>query len=171
MGEPYDLAGRPDDDDDGLFEEMVSAALGADLPHPVDWSALSAVQRRDELRRLRPWVVELVRVWPVSRDVLPPCWYRHESLIRVLSAARDAYAAAFEPTQVASAAADWMHVWDATEERLRRWVARTGCRSDHHPDRIQRWVDDADVAAIAAAEFEQFVADDFDRATGDGLSS
>lgn len=36
---------------------------------------------------------------------------------------------------------------------------------------IQRWVDDADVAAIAAAEFEQFVADDFERATGDSLSS
>ena len=164
MAEPHDHAGRSDDaGDDDLFEEMVSAALGRDLPRPVDWSTLSAPQRRDELRRLWEWVVELARTWPVSRDVLPPCWYRHESLIRVLSAARDAYLTAFEPTQTASAATDWLHVWDATEERLRRWVARNGCRSEHHPDRIQRWVADEDVAAVAVAEFERFVADDFER--------
>jgi len=155
------------DGDDGLFEELVSAALGGDLPHPVDWSALSAAQRQDELQRLWPWVVELARTWPVSRDVLPPCWYRHESLIRVLSAARDAYLTGFEPTQAASGAADWMLVWEATEERLRRWVARTGCRSEHHADRIQRWVADEDVAAVGVEEFERFLVDDFERHAAD----
>jgi hypothetical protein len=55
-----------------------------------------------------------------------------------------------------------MHVWDTTEERLRRWVARNGCRSEHHADRIQRWVADEDVAAVAVAEFERFVAGDLD---------
>jgi hypothetical protein len=163
--DPYDpIDGHGDD---GLFEELVSAALAGDMPHPVDWSAQSGAQRRDELQRLWPWVVELAKVWPLSRDVLPPCWYRHESLIRVLSAARDAYLTAFEPSQAASAAADWMHVWDATEERLRRWVARTGCRSEHHADRIQRWVADEDVAAVAAAEFERFLVDDLQRHAAD----
>ena len=165
--EPRDPDDPIGEGDDSLFEEWVSAALDGDIPHPVDWSALSAAQRQDELQRLWPWVVELTRTWPVSRDVLPPCWYRHESLIRVLSAARDAYLTAFEPTQAASAAADWMHVWDATEERLRRWVARTGCRSEHHADRIQRWVADEDVAAVAVEEFERFLVDDFERHAAD----
>jgi hypothetical protein len=163
--QPYDPDNPPDDD---LFEDVLSAALGADIPHPVDWSMLSTGERRDELRRLWPWVIELARTWPVSRDVLPPCWYRHESLIRVLSAARDAYLTAYDPTQAASAAADWMHVWDASEERLRRWVARTGCRSEHHADRIQRWVSDEDEVAVAA-DFERFLADDFERRSADDL--
>jgi hypothetical protein len=60
-----------------------------------------------------------------------------------------------------------MHVWDATEERLRRWVARTGCRSEHHADRIQRWVADEDVAAVAVEEFERFLVDDFERHAAD----
>jgi hypothetical protein len=56
-----------------------------------------------------------------------------------------------------------MHVWDATEERMRRWVSRTGCKSgEHHPDRIQRWVSDDDEAAVAVKMFDEFVAVDFD---------
>lgn len=157
---------------DGEFDELVSAALGGtEFPRPVDWSSLSAAARRDELRRLNSWVVDLVRTWPVGRDVVPPCWYRHESLIRVLSAARDAYLTAYHATQAASAATDWMHTWDATEERLRRWVARSGCKSGEHlPDRIQRWVSDDGHAATAENEFEAFVVADFEQRSAQELS-
>jgi hypothetical protein len=153
------------------FTDMVSAALGGgEFPRPVDWSTLSADERRTELRRLRPWVTELVRAWPVSRDVVPPCWYRHESLIWILSALRDAYLTAYHATQAASAAADWMQVWDATEERLRRWVSRSGCKSsEHHPDRIQRWVTDPDEAAAASRGFDAFVEADYGRRSAEEL--
>jgi hypothetical protein len=159
-GQPPGPGDSSDDAGDRLFDDLPLTGLG-DYAHPVDWSALSPTRRQDELRRLWPWVNELARSWPVARDLLPPCWYRHESLIRVLSALRDAHLTAFELTQAASAAADWMHVWDATEERLRRWVARAGCRSEHHSDRPQRWVADERVAAVAAEEFEQFCASEF----------
>jgi hypothetical protein len=165
-------AGGVDPNDGELVgvDEVVSATLAGDFPCPVDWLALSAVERRDEVRRLWPWVVELVGTWPVSRDVVPPCWYRHESLIRILSAARDAYLTAYHPSQAASAAADWMHMWDAAEERLRRWVSQSGCKSgEHRPNRIQRWVGDHDEAAGAVNEFEAFVADDFDRRSAQEL--
>jgi hypothetical protein len=169
----YDAFDRDDLDDSELdeFDDMVSAALGGgEFPRPVNWSTLSAAERRTELRRLWPWVTELVRTWPVSRDVVPPCWYRHESLIRILSALRDAYLTAYHATQAASAAADWMQVWDATEERLRRWSARAGCKSgDHHPDRIQRWVTDRTECAVTAREFEAFVEADFDRRSAEEL--
>jgi hypothetical protein len=169
----YDDLNRDDVDDSELseFDNMVSAALGGgEFPRPVDWSTLSAAERRTELRRLWPWVIKLVRTWPVSRDVVPPCWYRHESLIRILSALRDAYLTAYHATQAASAAADWMQVWDATEERLRRWVARSGCKSgEHHPDRIQRWVTDRTECAVTAREFEAFVEADFDRRSAEEL--
>lgn len=136
----------------------------------MDWATLTATERRTELRRLWPWVTELVRTWPVSRDVVPPCWYRHESLIRVLSALRDAYLTAYHATQAASAAADWMQVWDATEERLRRWVARAGCKSgEHHPDRIQRWVTEPGEAAATVRKFEGFVEADFEQRSADEL--
>jgi hypothetical protein len=125
---------------------------------------LSATARRDEVRRLWLWVVELAAAWPVASDVVPPCWYRHESLIRVLSAARDAYLAAYGSSQPASAAADWMHVWDATVQRLRHWVRVTGCNSQRHrPDPIQRWVADDAVSAAARVEFEGFVEAEFER--------
>jgi hypothetical protein len=74
--------------------------------------------------------------WPSDRSTArssAPCWYRHETLIRVLAACRDAYLTAYDSSQVASAAADWMHVWDATQERLRRWVLVSRCRSGKHP--------------------------------------
>jgi hypothetical protein len=153
------------------FDDMVSAALGGgEFPRPVDWSTLSAAERRTELRRLWPWVTELVRTWPVSRDVVPPCWYRHESLIRILSALRDAYLTAYHATQAASAAADWMQVWDGTEERLRRWVSRAGCKSgEHHPDRIQRWVTNSDIAAATNREFQAFVDADFEQRSAEEL--
>jgi hypothetical protein len=165
---------NPDDVDDSElseFDDMVSAALGGgEFPRPVDWSTLPAAERRTELRRLWPWVSELVRTWPVSRDVVPPCWYRHESLIRILSALRDAHLTAFHATQAASAAADWMQVWDATEERLRRWVARAGCKSaEHHPDRIQRWVIEPAEAAATARRFEAFVRADYEQRSAEEL--
>ena len=163
-------SGHPSDVELVELDEMVAAAMGGDFPHPVDWSALTALDRRDELRRLWRWVVRLVQTWPVARDVVPPCWYRHESLIRILSAGRDAYVTAYHSSQAASAAADWMHVWDATEERLRRWVSRTGCKSgEHHPDRIQRWIADNDEAATAAKDFDEFVTDDFDEHSAEEL--
>jgi len=169
----YDEIDHHDVGDDELseFDDMVSAALsGGEFPRPVDWSTLTAAERRTELRRLWPWVTELARTWPVSRDVVPPCWYQHESLIRILSALRDAYLTAFHATQAASAAADWMQVWDATEERLRRWVSRSGCKSsEHHPDRYQRWVADLDETAAAVTAFEIFVNADFERRSAEEL--
>ena len=162
-----------DDGDLAEFSDIISAALGAgEFPRPVDWSALSAADRQEEMRRLWPWVAELVRTWPVSRDVVPPCWFRHESLIRILSALRDAYLTAYHATQAASAAADWMLVWDATEERLRRWVSRSGCKSgEHHPDRIQRWVVEEVEASATKDAFEAYVAADFERRSAEELDA
>jgi hypothetical protein len=168
MADDAHLPGADDDDGDDLlhgFDEQLLAALGGDLPHPVDWSMLSATARRDELQRLWSWVVGLVSVWPVSSDVVPPCWFRHEPLIRVLSATRDAYLAAFHQSQPASAAADWMQVWDATVQRLRHWTSVSGCNSQRHrPDPIQRWVTaGADAAMAARSGFGEFLEAEFDR--------
>jgi hypothetical protein len=134
-----------------------------DIPHPVDWEALSAAERRAELTRLHRWVVRLVAIWPVDRSIVPPCWYRHEALIRIIAACRDAYLTAYDPSQAASAAADWMHVWDATQERLRRWVLVSGCRSgQHRADPLQQWARDAQNDASPDSEFEQFLSSDFE---------
>ena len=166
-------AGRFDEFDEEHNEagaEAVGDAFNgsafADIPHPVDWEALSPAQRRTELTMLHQWVAGLVAVWPVDRSVVPPCWYRHESLIRILAACRDAYLTAYDPSQAASAAADWMHVWDATQERLRRWVLVSGCRSgQHRADPLQRWAHDArNDAAGPDSEFEEFVRADFEAA-------
>jgi hypothetical protein len=62
-----------DADDAGLveFDEMVSAAMGGgEIPRPVDWSVLTAMERRDDLRRLWRWVVELVGRG-LCREVVP----------------------------------------------------------------------------------------------------
>ena len=129
-------------DEEQLFKDMVTAAMGDEIPHPIDWDSLNATERRDELGHLATWVNATGTVWPLTRAELPPCWYRHESLIRTLSAARDAYLTAYDPTQAASAAADWIHVWDATLLRLARWVATLGCRSAHRAEQPQRWLTD-----------------------------
>lgn len=157
MGDPYGPTG--DDHDEGqLFEDMVAAAIGAEIPHPIDWTALTATERRDELHRLAAWVHAIGIAWPLTRAELPPCWFQHESLVRTLSAARDAYLTAYDPTQAASAAADWMHIWDATLQRLTRWVATLGCRSEHRTEQAQRWLTATDYRQALAA----WVNGDFD---------
>lgn len=112
------------------FDEQLLSALGGGLPRPIDWSMPSATARRDELESLWSWVVELVSVWPVSSDVVPPCWFRHEPLVRMLSSARDAYLTMFHQSQPASAAVDWMQVLGcdgaavaALDERVRLQLA------------------------------------------------
>ncbi|MGH9249513.1 MAG: hypothetical protein ACRD0W_08385 [Acidimicrobiales bacterium] len=159
---------RPEPGAADILDPFANESPFADTPHPVDWEALSAAERRAELTRLHQWVVDLVAIWPVDRSVVPPCWYRHETLIRILAACRDAYLTAYDPSQAASAAADWMHVWDATQERLRRWVLVSGCRSgQHRADPLQRWAHDArNGAASPDSEFEQFVRSDFEAARG-----
>jgi hypothetical protein len=155
-----------------ILDPCANGSPFGDIPHPVDWEALSAADRRAELTRLHQWVVDMVAIWPVDRSVVPPCWYRHETLIRILAACRDAYLTAYDPSQAASAAADWMHVWDATQERLRRWVLVSGCRSSQHrPDPLQRWAHDArNGDASPDSEFEQFVRSDFEAARGRELA-
>ena len=163
---------RPEPGAADILDPFANESPFGDIPHPVDWEALSAAERRAELTRLHQWVVDLVAIWPVDRSVVPPCWYRHETLIRTLAACRDAYLTAYDPSQAASAAADWMHVWDATQERLRRWVLVSGCRSSQHrPDPLQRWAHDArNGDASPDSEFEQFVRSDFEAARGRELA-
>ena len=129
-------------EEEQLFDDAFTAAMGGDGLHPTDWDSLTASERRDEMLHLATWVNDIGTIWPLTRAELPPCWYRHESLIRTLSAARDAHLTAYSPTQAASAAADWMHTWDATLHRLTRWVATLGCRSEHRDEQPQRWLTD-----------------------------
>ena len=81
-----------DDSELNEFDDMVSAALGGgEFPRPVDWSTLTAAERRTQLRRLWPGGTEPGRPWPGPPAGGPPGWFPHQSVARIPSALPDAY--------------------------------------------------------------------------------
>jgi len=144
---------------------------------PLNWIGLEAVRRRHELRRLRPFVAELVAMWEVPATVVPACWERHDPIVFVLSSVRDAHDAAFADAQPGSASSDWLRVWQWALAWLGDLTSTTACktRDGHTPGVRQEWADDVAshgeisatwgaMEALADVDYEKRVAHEARRA-------
>jgi hypothetical protein len=84
---------------------------------------------------LRDWVEHLVDRFGLDSRVVPPCWYRHNTLVEALSALRDHERICFAPSASPTAAVDWFRALREIEHRLTQACARTQCSvNEHRPD-------------------------------------
>lgn len=116
-----------------------------DLHAPTHWPSLLSDETRQAWGDLCGWVETLVDRFGLETRVVPPCWYRHNSLVEGLSALRDHERISFAPNASPSAAVDWFRALREIEHRLSEVCARTQCSvNDHHTDPPRNWLTDQD---------------------------
>ena len=114
-----------------------------DLQGPTHWPSLLPDQARPAWADLRHWVERLVDRFGVETRVVPPCWYRHTTLVEALSALRDHERISFAPSASPTAAVDWFRALREIEHRLTQDCARTQCSvNEHRPDPPRSWQTD-----------------------------
>lgn len=129
-------ANEPTPDD---LDAYIERTIGS-VPRPLEWRRVRAVDARAEWAALDKWCRWLVNRYALDVREVPPCWYRHGAVVEELSALHGAWRVAYDPTQAASATADWHRaLWD-TRLRLRDWLSRTGCTvREHRSDTPPAW--------------------------------
>src|SRR5674476_1230047 len=99
-----------------LLRDPFTAGLG-DLQGPTHWASLLPDEARQSWAQLRVWVEDLVDRFALETRVVPPCWYRHNTLVESLSALRDHERICFAPNASPSGAIDWLRAVGEVEQR------------------------------------------------------
>ena len=122
-------------------------ANGDDIPFAptIDWWALTPQERLDELGPLRVFVARLVVDYELGAGVIPPCWEKHEWVVRVLDALHRSYLIATHPVQPGEALIGWHHNFVFVRDLLREAFTGSCTASGHVPARSQSWA--ADIVA------------------------
>jgi hypothetical protein len=125
-----------------LLRDPFTAGLG-DLQGPTHWASLLPDEARQSWAELRAWVEDLVDRFALETRVVPPCWYRHNTLVESLSALRDHERICFAPNASPSGAIDWFRAVGEVEQRMIQACARTQCSiNQHRPDPARPWSTD-----------------------------
>lgn len=116
-------------------EDTPPAPGAPSLPTPIDWWKLHSQERSETLTVLSEWVRRLVCSYALADQVVPPCWYQHESVVQELLALFQ-YRNQQQFTDVAppSAPLDFHQQFSVAVVRLRGWVSAAGCTSAEHFD-------------------------------------
>lgn len=134
--------------DGGLFDDD-----GGDTG-PTHWPTLPSRVAEGAWTQLREWVEQLVDRFALDTRTVPPCWFRHNGIVEVLSALRDHEQACFAPDAPSSAGIDWFRALREAEYRLVDCAGRTQCSAlEHRPDPNRVWrVDEGAWGAFVAAD-------------------
>jgi len=125
-----------------LLRDPFTTGLG-DLHGPTHWASLLPDEARQAWAQLRVWVEDLVDRFALETRVVPPCWYRHNTLVESLSALRDHEQACFAPSASPSGAIDWFRALREVEARMSQACAQTQCSiNEHRPDPARPWITD-----------------------------
>lgn len=119
-------------------------ANGDDVPFAptIDWWNLPGDERLEQLGELRIFVARLVTDYELGAGTIPPCWEKHEWVIRVLDALYRSYLIATHPTQSGEALVGWHHNYVFACGLLREAFAGSCTASEHVPARTQVWATD-----------------------------
>ena len=132
----------------------VRVARGFHCWAPTHWPSLLPEEARQAWADLRNWVEHLVDRFGLEARVVPPCWYRHNTLVEALSALRDHERISFAPSASPTAAVDWFRALREIEHRLSEASARTQCSvNEHRPDPPRTW-------RMDQGQWQTFVEDD-----------
>lgn len=127
------------------------------IPAPIDWWKLDQQERGETLVVLGEWVRKLVRSYALPDQVVPPCWYEHESLVHELLALFQ-YRNQQQFTDVAppSAPLDFHQQLNLSVARLRGWVSAAGCSSaEHFPAAPAVWAAPGVAGATWTVRFDE----------------
>ena len=114
-----------------------------DLHGPTHWPSLLPDEACPAWAQLRDWVESLVDRFALETRVVPPCWYRHNTLVEALSALRDHERICFAPNASPTGALDWFRGLREVEHRMSEACARTQCSvNEHRPDLPRAWTTD-----------------------------
>jgi hypothetical protein len=95
-------------------------------PHPLFWPTLPEEEREREMGELRDWVRELYARFPPLTK-LPECWWRHNQLVEILVALRDAENGCYAEGAPLMGGVEWHRLLRDMEGRLNHWVKRLPC--------------------------------------------
>jgi len=119
-----------------------TAGLG-EQTGPTHWPSLLPDEAGPAWAELRDWVEHLVDRFALETRVVPPCWYRHNTLVEALSALRDHERICFAPNASPAGAVDWFRALREIENRMSQACARTQCSiNEHRPDPPRAWTTD-----------------------------
>jgi hypothetical protein len=122
-----------------LLRDPFTAGLG-EQTGPTHWPSLLPDEAQPAWAELREWVEHLVDRFALETRVVPPCWYRHNTLVEALSALRDHERICFAPNASPSGAVDWFRALREIEQRMIQACARTQCSvNEHRPDPARPW--------------------------------
>jgi hypothetical protein len=125
-----------------------------DLRGPTHWPSLLPDEACPPWADLRDWVKHLVDRFGLENQAVPPCWYRHNTLVEALSALRDHERILFALSASPTTAVDWFRALREIEHRMSEACARTQCSvNEHRPDPPFTWTTDQ-------AQWQTFVQDD-----------
>jgi hypothetical protein len=125
-----------------LSQDPFTAALG-EQTGPIHWPSLLPDEAGRAWAELRDWVEHLVDRFALETRVVPPCWYRHNTLVEALSALCDHERICFAPNTSPAGALDWFRGLREIENRMREACARTQCSvNEHRPDPPRAWAMD-----------------------------
>ncbi|MHB8185704.1 MAG: hypothetical protein ACYDDU_06370 [Dermatophilaceae bacterium] len=117
----------------------------SDVSGPTHWPSLLPDDARQAWADLRDWVERLVDRFGLETRIVPPCWYRHNTLVEALTALRDHERICFAPNASPTGAVDWFRALREIEHRLTEACARTQCSvNEHRPDPLRTWLTDQD---------------------------
>lgn len=112
----------------------------ADVHGPTHWPSLLPSDARRAWADLREWVEHLVDRFGLETRFVPPCWYRHNTIVEALSALHDHERICFAPSASPTAAVDWFRALREIEHRVTEASARTQCSViEHRPDPPRSW--------------------------------
>jgi hypothetical protein len=120
-------------------QDLFASEIG-DLQGPTHWPSLLPDDARQAWADLRDWVEHLVDRFGLETRAVPPCWYRHNTIVEALSALRDHERISFAPSASPTAAVDWFRALREIEHRLSEAGARTQCSvNEHRADPPRTW--------------------------------
>lgn len=128
-------------------------AQTTEAPRPINWNLLTAEEAEVEWLELNGWINWLRHTYGLGVGIIPPLWHRHPELVWELSALRQHWLSAYDPSQHASAAIGWHRDFADARQRLHDWIAASGTRLDRdRPTRQTAWPGEDPVPAVEESQ-------------------
>jgi len=121
---------------------------------PIHWPSLLPSESRAEWEDLRAWVEQFVDRFALDTRTIPPCWYRHNTMVETLAALRDHERGSYGHSIAKTTAVAWLRAVRDVEALLKESASRNGCTAaEHRPDARARW-------SVAEGEWAAFIGHD-----------